>query len=1510
MLDEHEDSKTFPSVERLAALFVHEFGSDPSESTLQLLQRVFGHSSGPCGKQWGLNQVAFRCLDCQRLDVMALCPECFRSGGHEHHRYVMYISTSGGTCDCGEATAMDSRFFCPKHKSMGNISLERFHEAGRLKPVMDYLKSYLFLALSNDERSVSFLCQVVEMHCIMRDILSLCISEMHEQDKVDWPRAAIDQIIRLDFETQLSTLVLSLIQNKTFKKHFTYRLVDAYKQPGYSRYRENEHVRLTVQVFSNPGENLSMLLERNLTEIFLSNMLDLIIHAMYPSGLLPAGPPFDPSNPGFYRNCIWPIMCDFKDFFCVSPCIVEHFLRNAAASDAFVRLCKHAECADTIERQLQLYVEYEEDPALTHLSVLLGYILQHTGVDGIRHVLTTMLGLNGQSSTKNAVGIMGMWPLALVATRARFRAGMWTRNGEKVFRQFTVMILMQKSTCVVPLFRLFHRTHSPQMLLYRLMITVMDPAETLDQLVQNFFRDTPWVYILNTNDNEPSLLLKEDELDRLAYSSLCNEFQLFLLLLLQPTPIMDGNFQTIVDQHVQAILSTGSYTMQQLKGYAMFDTSTEQYSSLQKGLDEIAEFIPARISHGVMHQGMFKLRSEMFSRMNWAMTAILSDSQEKFRQSVDNYHKHFGLTDTEVSLYHTIDVTRQLDLHCFLTSPALLRLQSRIVCGMLSIKQDACYSPITVGIGLSIIALIAQRTPTECFTQDRITIYQTIFHNLTNISTVPQLRKVLQEDHSLLTMMKDEASSTLKHGTTTATQTDVLMLPSSLSQQRKRALKRRMKLTKRMTKIAGTFSKSNSSDLSHDDKEYSPMNNYSCLGRQQPACVICHGFIKPQQIVCVFAAGVSHVCDQLQQCLRSVSDKDQENSGKINTSKSSDVVCIRKALQICQHYVHPQCVTSSQCPLCQHLTKDMVFVHAMPDSSACPSRLPSCSITTVHMLQRILQNQRGSYDKGCDQDIVLSYPSSQYQSRASSTEPSRLDTRFICELRMQLGDEDAFLHHISKRESGTVITGIANWIAGYSMSKPNPLEIDGCTLVLLLVMGAFKSSEFTENEFQTLCEVIISHALTRELASIGHNIFGATKQSKLLINWESGINQLVNDGVTIARDVELTIAPHSSIQLGEYFIACVFPSQKRVAVCDLKYHTPEKVNLELHQHDKSSSNLNAASVFKDKTEDEHSFIELPIELDVILSGISTNLPSEAISMADSTDGTSVDDEKHKQGPRHLPREHFHNLPTYILQGHLNKFRRVIPSKLFLNILEPVLRKLVVLKCSIFQERLIFPPMTDKSMTCIDLYCRFLRFDFTVFSEHFKQDGMWELCNLAMLKCGNFIREWINQMATDATCQYQQISNFDFRNLSSSCDPSISTVKPSLIAMPNTFEQFYRTYCEEKIGSEDIRTVSVCLFCSSLVLRSNTRDIDHPTHLQTDVEHAELCSGIMMRAICPVVEIVQDGRRHIWGTFFLDEFDEEDMQMSRGHKLELNNQRYELLQQDWLRHRLLPPITSR
>lgn len=129
--------------------------------------------------------------------------------------------------------------------------------------------------------------------------------------------------------------------------------------------------------------------------------------------------------------------------------------------------------------------------------------------------------------------------------------------------------------------------------------------------------------------------------------------------------------------------------------------------------------------------------------------------------------------------------------------------------------------------------------------------------------------------------------------------------------------------------------------------------------------------------------------------------------------------------------------------------------------------------------------------------------------------------------------------------------------------------------------------------------------------------------------------------------------------------------------------------IELHQHDKSSSNLNAASVFKDKTEDEHSFIELPIELDVILSGISTNLPSEAISMADSTDGTSVDDEKHKQGPRHLPREHFHNLPTYILQGHLNKFRRVIPSKLFLNILEPVLRKLVVLKCSIFQVLSVF-----------------------------------------------------------------------------------------------------------------------------------------------------------------------------------------------------------------------------
>lgn len=58
------------------------------------------------------------------------------AGGHENHDYSIYISDSGGSCDCGMVEAMDSKGFCPAHEADPEACPENERDA-RLNAVMD-----------------------------------------------------------------------------------------------------------------------------------------------------------------------------------------------------------------------------------------------------------------------------------------------------------------------------------------------------------------------------------------------------------------------------------------------------------------------------------------------------------------------------------------------------------------------------------------------------------------------------------------------------------------------------------------------------------------------------------------------------------------------------------------------------------------------------------------------------------------------------------------------------------------------------------------------------------------------------------------------------------------------------------------------------------------------------------------------------------------------------------------------------------------------------------------------------------------------------------------------------------------------------------------------------------------------------------------------------------------------------------------------------------------------------
>lgn len=78
---------------------------EPCEEFVRKLAQGQGRKSAICGKLWGKNDLAYRCLDCGTGPCSAICAECFINGDHKNHNYVMYQSSAGGCCDCGDADA-------------------------------------------------------------------------------------------------------------------------------------------------------------------------------------------------------------------------------------------------------------------------------------------------------------------------------------------------------------------------------------------------------------------------------------------------------------------------------------------------------------------------------------------------------------------------------------------------------------------------------------------------------------------------------------------------------------------------------------------------------------------------------------------------------------------------------------------------------------------------------------------------------------------------------------------------------------------------------------------------------------------------------------------------------------------------------------------------------------------------------------------------------------------------------------------------------------------------------------------------------------------------------------------------------------------------------------------------------------------------------------------------------------------------------------------------------------
>eukprot|EP00873_Tetraselmis_striata_P010026 jgi/Tetstr1/430290/TSEL_020115.t1 len=97
-------------------------GASNFNSYLEDLTSAPGHNRSGCVKVWEQGAIAYRCKTCQVGPASAVCPACFKAGGHEDHDYIMYTSDAGGCCDCGDLSSWKASGCCPMHRPSNGCS--------------------------------------------------------------------------------------------------------------------------------------------------------------------------------------------------------------------------------------------------------------------------------------------------------------------------------------------------------------------------------------------------------------------------------------------------------------------------------------------------------------------------------------------------------------------------------------------------------------------------------------------------------------------------------------------------------------------------------------------------------------------------------------------------------------------------------------------------------------------------------------------------------------------------------------------------------------------------------------------------------------------------------------------------------------------------------------------------------------------------------------------------------------------------------------------------------------------------------------------------------------------------------------------------------------------------------------------------------------------------------------------------------------------------------------------
>lgn len=360
-------------------------GESNRDDALAAIDAKYGVRRGPCDRQWGKGNQVFRCLDCQKMPAMAMCPDCFYAGPHSDHHIKVYLG-DGGSCDCGNPEMMQEAGFCPSHGPSA-APIEIVPEMQGIIDVMTACFRYIVLDPGHAQPLLSWVLVATSSRDVFRAIgCQVMLSPEEHRLPTDYANRYLRTTILRLYPENMVEILVNLLLDPHFKHRFYPVFIAEYHHvasviasssdgivdgSSASKRFVGQHAKLTSQLFAC-GDALNSSMEFETVATTLFGCLETVLRGACRARTEDDQPISEPlvidhRHRVLSARLYWVIVADLGEY--LRSARIGLFLQSKAVRCSWLRILSWLEWANPQHRVRDEHVLYD-DPLWSNTLLL------------------------------------------------------------------------------------------------------------------------------------------------------------------------------------------------------------------------------------------------------------------------------------------------------------------------------------------------------------------------------------------------------------------------------------------------------------------------------------------------------------------------------------------------------------------------------------------------------------------------------------------------------------------------------------------------------------------------------------------------------------------------------------------------------------------------------------------------------------------------------------------------------------------------------------------------------------------------------------------------------------------------------------------------------------------------------------------------------------------------------------------------------------------------------------